>query len=97
MLDKVTKEAVLATIRRATMEANEVYQERWLTAEQLCAEVGLFSLDWLSRYGMMLPRECIRVSDGAGKCRRSKWCYPLHKILRMISEGALREIKVNNQ
>lgn len=94
VLDKQTREAVVATVRKATIEMHEVYDERWLTGEQLCEEIGFFSREWLKRYGRTLPRECVRVTEKNGVQHKTGWCYPKMKILRMISEGSLRNLSV---
>lgn len=89
-LDKATREAIVEGVKRAALEMAEVYQEEWVTGEQLCAAVGFFTKEWLHNYGATLPRECVRVVDEAGVCHRTRWCYPKKKILRLISEGKLR-------
>lgn len=93
-LDKETRKAMTAAIMRATMEAQEVYSEQWLTGEQLCAEVGFFTKEWLKRYGQTLPRERVRVILPDGKEHQTAWCYPKKKILRMVAEGELRAVRV---
>ena len=94
-LDKETREAVLATVRKATVEIQETYQEQWITGEQLCELIPFFSKDWLKRYGMMLPRECVRVMDEQGRQHKTGWCYPKKKILRMVNEGKLRMLRMD--
>ena len=91
-LDKETRMAVALAVRNAAREANEIYTEQWLTGDQLCKTIGLFTKEWLKRYGNKLPRECVRVKDENGVEHRTCWCYPLKKILRLIAEGQLRMI-----
>lgn len=91
-LDKLTRDAIAASVARATTEANEVYQEQWLTGEQLCEEIPLFTRQWLKLHGQRIPRECICVVDENGVQHRSRWCYPKKKLLRMIKEGTLRRL-----
>lgn len=93
-LDKATREAIAASVKKATMEMQEVYQERWLTGKQLCAEVGFFTEKWLKMYGQTLPRECVRVTTADGVAHKTGWCYPKMKILRMIHDGELRSLTV---
>lgn len=96
-LSKDIRDAVLATVRKATIEMQEVYQEQWLTGEQLCELVPFFTRDWLKRYGCLLPRECARVTDERGNEHRSGWCYPKKRILRMVNEGKLRSLRMNER
>ena len=93
-LDKQTREAIAASVRKAVMDANEVYDEVWLTGKQLSEQVGFFTKEWLKRYGMTLPREALKVRDENGVVHRTGWCYPKRRILRMIAEGEFRTLKV---
>lgn len=93
-LDKQTREAIAASVRKAVMDANEVYDEVWLTGKQLSEQVGFFKKEWLKRYGMTLPREAVKVRDENGVVHRTGWCYPKKRILRMIAEGEFRTLKV---
>ena len=95
-LDKMTRDAIAATVARATMEAQEMYSERWVTGEELCRELGCFTPQFLKLYGRSLPRECVRVTDAEGNEHRTRWCYPLRRIRRMMGEGKLRELTIDN-
>ena len=91
-IDKYTREAIVAAVRAAAFEVMEVYQEEWLTGSQLAKELPFFTLDWQKHYGHLLPRERVRVTDAKGNERKTGWCYPKKKLLRMVSEGSLRRI-----
>lgn len=93
-LDKATREAIAASVRKATIEMQEVYQEQWVSGKQLCEEVGLFTEKWLKTYGDRLPRECLRVRTQDGVEHKTGWAYPKKKILRMIHDGELRMMMV---
>lgn len=93
-LDKQTREAIAASVRKAVMDANEVYDEVWLTGKQLSEQVGFFTKEWLKRYGVTLPREAVKVRDENGVVHRTGWCYPKKRILRMIAEGEFRTLAV---
>lgn len=93
-LDKATREAIAQAVRKATVEMQEVYQEQWLTGEQLCEAVPLFTKEWLHRYGQTLPRECVRVTTTDGVMHKTGWCYPKMKILRMLAEGDFRGLQM---
>ena len=58
----------------------EVMNEVWLTAAKLSEQIQFFSKSWLQDYGHLLPREHLVYSG---------WCYPLHRIQRMIVEDKL--------
>lgn len=92
ILDKDTRAAICQAVRQATAEAQEIYNEEWLTADQLSATVPLFTREWIRRYGKMLPRECVRFRTPDGVEHRANWCYPKNQILRMIREGAFRDL-----
>ena len=94
VLDKITREAIMTTVKKATIEMQEMYHEQWLTADQLCQTIPFFTKEWLKRYGQTLPRECVRVTDAQGICHRTGWCYPKMKILRMLAEGEFRGLQM---
>ena len=91
-LDKETREAIAQAVRKAQMEAAEIYSEKWVTGAELCAIVGMFTRDWLENFGWKLPRERIEVTGDDGKTRVTRWGYPLHAIQRMIAEGRMRRM-----
>ena len=93
ILDKATREAIAASVRKATIEMQEVYQEQWLTGRQLCEQVGMFTEKWLKLYGDRIPRERIRVVDDNGVEHKTGWSYPKMRILRMIHDGELRVLE----
>lgn len=67
----------------------EVMNEVWLTAAKLSEQIQFFSKSWLEDYGHFLPRECLKYVDEEGIEHKSSWCYPLHRIQRMIHENKL--------
>ena len=95
-LDKATRVEVVAVIRQATIEAQEMYDEQWLSGDQLGKVMPFFTKDWLKRYGKLLPRERVSVTDERGGVHRSGWCYPRHKIMRMIMEGRMRSLRLDS-
>ena len=80
------------TIRQVMVEMMEDKDEVWLTAEQLCAQFGMISAEWLHRYGELLPRERMEVVMEDGSRKVSRWAYPRNKIQRAIREGKMREL-----
>lgn len=67
----------------------EVMNEVWLTAAKLSEQIQFFSKSWLEDYGHLLPREHLMYEDEDGVVHKSSWCYPLHRIQRMIHENKL--------
>lgn len=67
----------------------EVMNEVWLTGNKLAEQIQFFSKDWLKRYGYLLPRERMVMIDENGVEHKSSWCYPLHRIQRMVHEGQI--------
>ena len=67
----------------------EVMNEVWLTAAKLSEQIQFLSKSWLQDYGHMLPREHLVYVDEEGVELKSGWCYPLHRIQRMIYENNL--------
>lgn len=92
-MDKKLKEEIIATVRKAQMEAAEMYNERYVTGAELCKHIAMFSPNWLENFGWKLPRERITVTGEDGTSRSTRWGYPLHAIQRMIAEGKLRNIR----
>lgn len=92
-MDKKLKEEIVATVRKAQMEAAEMYNERYVTGAELCKQIAMFSPNWLENFGWKLPRERITVTGEDGTSRSTRWGYPLHAIQRMIAEGKLRNIR----
>lgn len=83
-MDRVLRSEIVNEVKRATIEAFELYNERYLTAEQLCDQFGMFTLSWLKTYGERLPRTKIGSSN--------RWAYPQHKIARMIADGSIKDL-----
>lgn len=97
-LDALTREAIQDAIQDAMAEAREQYDEVWLTADDLCSRLPMFTRDWLKRYGAKVPRERITYTDDATQTvRHSRWMYPLHRIERAIRERRFADLKVNNE
>lgn len=93
-LDKITRLAIADAVKAATISIQEVYEEKWVTGAQLCKEMPFFTKDWLQRYGHKLCRESVSVLDKKGVSHKTKYCYPLKKIMRQMAEGELRMLKL---
>ena len=80
-------------LRRAIEEEREMYDEVWLTEKELIAQFGIFTHDWLKKYGQCLQPARAIVVDEQGVERRSGWAYPKHKIQRMIATGEIMKLR----
>ena len=92
----LTQEEMLelkTVVRRAMEEEREMYDEVWLTEKELIAQFGMFTHDWLKRYGQCLQPARAIVVDEQGVERRSGWAYPKHKIQRMIASGEIMKMR----
>ena len=84
---------VKMVVRRAMEEEREMYDEVWLTEKQLLQQFGMFTHDWLKKYGQCLQPARAIVVDEQGVERRSGWAYPKHKIQRMIASGEIMKLR----
>ena len=80
-------------VRRAIEEEREMYDEVWLTEKQLLDQFGMFTHDWIKKYGQCLQPARAIVVDEQGVERRSGWAYPKHKIQRMIASGEMMTLR----
>ena len=84
---------IIAAVAKAAKDHYEVYEERWVTAEELCQHVGLMSERWLRENGYLLPRTPVAWKDKNGEEHTSKqFMYPLHKILAMVADGRIKRL-----
>ena len=93
-MDRILRAEIVAEVKQTVAEAMEMYQEQWLTSDQLMQRFGFITKDWLKKYGETLPRERMEVIDADGELRCSRWGYPLHKIQRMIAERQHKRLHV---
>lgn len=85
---------VKAVVRRAVEEEREMYDEVWLTEKQLLEQFGMFTHDWLKKYGQCLqPARAIVVDEQGVEHPTQGWAYPKHKIQRMIASGEIMKLR----
>ena len=85
---------VKAVVRRAVEEEREMYDEVWLTEKQLLEQFGMFTHDWLKKYGQCLqPARAIVVDEKGIEHPTQGWAYPKHKIQRMIASGEITKLR----
>lgn len=89
-IDKRLRDEILKEFAGDTIRYHyEVMNEVWLTAAELTKQIQFFSKSWLQDYGHYLPREHVVYEDKDGVEHKTSWCYPLHRIQRMIAEGKI--------
>lgn len=91
MIDQMTRMQIASEIKRNMKEANELYNEKWVSAKALSAQFSMFTADWLKRYGHLLPRTQAIVREGNDE-HCSGWSYPLHTIARMVKDGDIKNL-----
>ena len=81
-------------VRRAIEEEREMYDEVWLTEKQLLEQFGMFTHDWLKKYGQCLqPARAIVVDEQGVEHPTQRPAYPKHKIQRMIASGEIMKLR----
>ena len=81
-------------VRRAVEEEREMYDEVWLTEKELIAQLGMFTHDWLKKYGQCLqPARAIVVDEQGVEHPTQRLAYPKHKIQRMIASGEIMKLR----
>ena len=86
-MDRKLKTEIFFQVRDAIQAVMEEQQEQWVTAENLCEQYQCFTLAWMKDHGRELPRTKAAYSN--------RWCYPLHKIGRLIRENKIRYLNQN--
>jgi hypothetical protein len=84
---------VKAVVRLAVEEEREMYDEVWLTEKELIAQFGMFTHDWLKKYGQCLQPAQAMVVDEYGVEHKTGKAYPKHKIQRMIASGEIMKLR----
>ena len=92
-MDRQLKNEIVAAIRSAEREAREMYEERWVSGDELTRYCAMFTKSWLKMYGHSLPRTRAVVVDEAGNEHASIWAYPLHQIQRKIASGEIKDLR----
>ena len=91
-MDTRLREQVVQEVRQALDGLMDTYTETWLPAKEMMKVFGMFSPEWLHRYGWLLPRAQAVVTDKDGRQHRTGWAYPRNRISRMISDGSIERL-----
>lgn len=97
MLERAFKNELLAAIRaiirRCINEVRDENEEVWLSKDEFLKQFGMFSDEWLKRYGETIPRTQAIVTDADGESHATRWAYPRNKIQRMIADGSIKQLR----
>ena len=93
-MDRKLREDIMAEVQKALAAAMLRMEERWLTADELCKQFGMFTKDWVEKYGDVLPRKRVKVTHLNGETRGTRWAYPQHQIAMNIANGLYDDMKL---
>lgn len=98
-MDRTFKNEVLSVVRCAVTkllsDRRDELEEVWLTKEEFLKQFGMFTEDWLKRYGETIPRTQAVVTGADGEPHATRWAYPRNKIQRMIADGSIKQLRIN--
>ena len=93
-MDKNLRNELKAVLRQAIAEDREMCDEVWLTEKQLIAQFGMFTHDWLKKYGHCLhPARAIVIDEKGVEHPTQGLAYPKYRIQRMIATGEIMKLK----
>ena len=90
---KLLEAKIIAAVAKVAKQHYEVYEERYVTADELCKHFGMISKEWLKEYGDTLPRQRFVVETLDGQKHKTRWGYPLHEINAGIADGRFQKLK----
>ena len=93
-MDRLLRAEIVAEVRRAMEESQEMYGEQWVSGKELCKQVQMFTEDWLEKYGDILPHKEIKVTTLDGRTRRTRKGYAKLEILENIRNGVYDDLKL---
>ena len=89
---KELESVVASVVRRAVEEKLEMYEEVWLTADQMPQYFATLKKSWLERYGHSLPHRDPKVTDEKGIEHKSARQWPRNQIQRMFANGEIERL-----
>lgn len=95
-MDSLLRKEITSQVSQVVADAMEVYGERWVSGDTLQQHCEIFTRSWLKAYGKCLPRTQAAVQLEDGSVKRTKWIYPLHKIIKMVENGQIKQLSVNS-
>ncbi len=95
--DTATRRALTQLAKDIFSREREEMNEVWLTKEEFLKQFGMFTEDWLKRYGHLLRRVRVTVTDAeTGKVRASQYAYARNEMQRLIAEDRLEFVVGKN-
>lgn len=92
-MDRMLRAEIVGACKEVMREHYEMYNEVCVSGKELGKHISIFSEAWLKKYGHLLPRTNVVVTDPDGTEHHSSWSYPLHKIQRMMFNDELKILK----
>ena len=83
---------IRATLTRCLHELRDENEEVWLSKDEFLKQFGMFTDDWLKKYGETLPRTPATVIDKNGAEHSTRFAYPRNKIQAMIRDGRIKQL-----
>ena len=81
------------TLQKCLREWKDENDEVWLSKEDFLKQFGMFSDEWLKRYGEAIPRTQAIVTEADGESHATRWAYARNKIQRMIADGSIKQLR----
>ena len=89
VLDSKTRNAIIELARDVfAKERDRQMEEVWLSKKDFLKQFGMFTEDWLDKYGYLLPHCHVTLKKG-NETRSSRVAYARNEIQRMILEDRL--------
>ena len=83
MLDRETKREIAQVVNEAIRNALKPYNEEWVTEQELCKRIHLFTPGIMRRCRAYLPQTVATYRDNLG-VHETRRVYGLHAIQEMI-------------
>lgn len=93
-MDRKLREEIVNEVQKAMAVALLSLHEQWVTGDELCRQFGMFTKDWLEKYGDILPRKRVKVTHLNGETRGTRWGYARFQIAKNIADGVYDDLKI---
>ena len=93
-MDRKLREDLIAAAERGAYLAMMRANEQYLTADELCKQFGMFTKDWVEKYGDVLPRKRVKVTHLNGETRGTRWGYAKMEIAENLRNGVYDDLKL---
>lgn len=86
-MDQKLRQEIRNDVQTAIMATVAKMQEKWVSAEDLCAQFSMITLKLLKEHGEIFPRKRMKFTGSNGKTHTTRWAYPVHQIAMNIANG----------